>query len=535
MSQRMLWSSEVSLSSLVRDSLFRAARVFAPAVLPALAFISFAPAWAQYPGQIKKQDDKAAPELRAVGVVEYTGEAGHPKASRLIPISLYDGHELQDAGVYLARPYPLALEGEVEYQIQLDGKAVGYFDVRGAGQQQGSWIGEGVWKPLVTPRSASQVARANVKIKLDDDEDAATDGPVLHRKAHDDDSGNGGSSGPPPDPDRPTLHKGGDASGSGSSGAGSSSGGASSGGSSGQASDPDRPTLHRSASADDTASGNTAPADPDRPRLQKKPAQQAASNTDEASVSSLPDVSDPNRPRLRRGIPADIGVTVAPTVMGLPPEMEQQVAVSDSKTIADHPWNFSWANLDDEAKMKSSLEDEARKALGLVPPPAPAKAASASKTTAAKTTGSTTASKTATAKTSAKAAVPPAPPEPAPLVDEQFHVFELAYGSGATMVLSAHTDGSGAQQKFVTLIAQPNLYGNVIVLFKNVTDAIHLDDTPRMRLIDAVDAMADNRGELLFELRGATQRQFALYRVLRGSVDKVFATGSTYFGSPTGE
>jgi hypothetical protein len=38
-----------------------------------------------------------------------------------------------------------------------------------------------------------------------------------------------------------------------------------------------------------------------------------------------------------------------------------------------------------------------------------------------------------------------------------------------------------------------------------------------------VDAMADNRGELLFELRGKTQRQFALFRVLRGSAEQMFA------------
>ena len=50
----------------------------------------------------------------------------------------------------------------------------------------------------------------------------------------------------------------------------------------------------------------------------------------------------------------------------------------------------------------------------------------------------------------------------------KFRVFELAYGSGATLVLTAHTDGPPAQQKFVTLIAQPDLYGNLLVLFKNV-------------------------------------------------------------------
>ena len=76
----------------------------------------------------------------------------------------------------------------------------------------------------------------------------------------------------------------------------------------------------------------------------------------------------------------------------------------------------------------------------------------------------------------------------------------------------------------MTLVAQPDLYGGVLVLFKSVTDSAHLDEKPQMRLVDAVDAMADNRGELLFELRGKTQRQFALFRVLRGSAEQMFAT-----------
>ena len=94
------------------------------------------------------------------------------------------------------------------------------------------------------------------------------------------------------------------------------------------------------------------------------------------------------------------------------------------------------------------------------------------------------------------------------------------------MVLTAHTDGSAAPEKSVTLVGQPDLYGNVAVLLKNVAEAAHLDDTPRMRLVDAIDAMADNRGELLFELRGQTQRQFALYRVLRGSATRIFLSGA---------
>ena len=498
-----------------RDSfglIFRRAR---PVAVVAAAALALLPAFAQYPGQVKKQD-KDAPVLRSIAVLEYTGDPGHPKASRLVPVSVYDGQRLQDGGIYLARPEPLALDGGVEYQLQLNGRAVGYFDIQGAGQAQGSWVGQGIWKPLVAPRSAAQLARAQgARIKIDED-DAATDGPVLHRKSHDeDDSGNGGSSGPPPDPDRPTLHKAPSAD-SGSGSTNSASGGSGSNGSASPAPDPDRPTLHKAPSAD-SDSGSSASADPDRPKLNKKP------TADEGSVESVSNSSDPDRPLLKRGIPADLGIDVAPTVIGLPPDMEQEVAVSDAKTIPDHPWNYTWANLDDEGKMKASLEDQARSALGLNPPAAPAPAAP-KRTTAQRTVHKT-----------AAPATPPPPPAPAPLLDEQFRVFELAYGSGATMVISAHSDGAGAQEKFVTIVAQPDLYGSVVVLLKSVTDTAHLDETPRMRLVDAVDAMGDNRGELLFELRGKTQRQFALYRVLRGSAEKLFVTGGEFIGNPAGE
>jgi hypothetical protein len=313
-------------------------------------------------------------------------------------------------------------------------------------------------------------------------------------------------------------------------------------------------------------------------------------------------MTDPDRPRLRRGGSTSDNLGVVPSLLGLPPDMVQTVAVSDAKTRPEHPWTYSWASLDDEAKMKAQLEDMARTALGLNKPPTPA---SAPKKTAA------------AARKTAKPAPPPPPPAPAPLADEEFRAFELAYGSGATLVLTAHTgapmepaqappapaptnstkpntappqsaasksdtkdnysatsarpvltrgpqakptaagavpDGaanastSGAPTipgtpatttafnhappvKYITLIAQPDLYGNMVVLLKNVTDSTQLDYTPRMMLVDAVDAMADNRGELLFEMRGATQRQFALYRVLRGQVSQIFEGGGEQLGT----
>ncbi len=463
-----------------------------PALLAAAA-LAVLPAVAQYPGQISTVD-KNAPDLRAVAVLEWTGDEAHPKASRLVPICVYDGQQLQDGGIYLARPQPLALDSDTEYKLKVDGKTVGLFDVQGAAQEQGLWVGHGDWKALAarpTPQQLAQAARRKAAWK--DEDDADSDKPILHRKQSSGDSGNNGAQAPAPDPNRPTLHRPDDTN-AGNTGDGGNS----------PPPDPDRPTLHRA--PDNTASNNGSSNSPDQPKLHKK-----NQDDDESFVEPLANI-DPNRPRLMHGQVSSFDADVSPKLMGMPVDMNQQVAVSDARNLPDHPWTFSWANPADEEKLKADLEEIARKDLGIEPPPPPP---------APKT-------KRASSAQHKKAAATPPPPPPAPLLVEQFRVFELAYGSGATSVLEAHTAGTGVDEKFLTLIAQPDLYGGVVVLFKNITDAAHLDETPRMRLIDAVDAMDDNRGELLFELRGATQRQFALYRVLRGSATQIFSTTGSF-------
>jgi len=493
-----------------------------PKIILAFALLSALPVWCQYPGQVAKSS-KGAPELRSIAVLEWTGEAGKPKACRLVPVAVMDGarlqgDQLQDGGIYMARPQPLALAGEVEYELEQNGKQIGLFDIKNSGQEEGSWVGYGAWKQLAAPKPKPSMDEvAQVKI-----EDEDSDRPVLHRKHHADEGsagsggtggsstgapGNGGSgstSTVPIDPDRPTLRKKDTSSDTADASAPATSSNA--------APDSDQPTLHRKDSNDSTASGNAAPDDSDRTGQKKSKKKKPE---DLGRVESLPDVTDPDRPRLRRGKSAGNGLDVLPTLMGLPADMQQAVAVSDAKIRPEHLWSYSWANPDDEAKMKSALEDIARDALGLklpAPPRAPAP-------------------KRAVPRKNSRLAPSAEPLPPAPLFDEHFRDFELAYGSGATLVLTARTGGPLAEQKFVTLIAQPDFYGNVLVLLKYVADGAHLDDTPRMRLIDAVDAMADNRGELLFELRGATQRQFALYRVLRGQAEKLFVTGGGVFGT----
>jgi hypothetical protein len=432
----------------------------------------------QYPGQIEKKS-KDAPTLRAVAVLEWTGDLGKPKKSRLVPITIYDGQTLHDASIYLARPHPLALAREVEYELQKNGTSIGLFDIKNAAQEMGMWVGYGSWKavPSAKPPAAKPI--------IDTGFDANDDKPVLHRK-HSDAGSKSDSTASAQDPDRPTLHK-----------PTSDEGKDKSDPAPNPAQDPDRPTIR----------SEKPPIDSAGPVLHKH----SDGDSNDGEHASF---TDPDRPRLMRGKQSGgNSLEVLPSLLGFPPEMEQTIAVSDSRSRPEHTWEYKWANPEDEDKMKSALEDIARTALGLKRPVSPSAARRASSRRTDKPTSSL---------------------EPLALV-EKFRVFELAYGSGATMVLSAHTDGPENSQKFVTLIAQPDLYGNPLILLKTVTDPAHVDETPQMRLIDAVDALADNRGELLFELRGAGQRQFALYRILRGTAEKIFVSGGGEFGVAPGE
>ena len=93
------------------------------------------------------------------------------------------------------------------------------------------------------------------------------------------------------------------------------------------------------------------------------------------------------------------------------------------------------------------------------------------------------------------------------------------------MVLSAHSTGTPV--KYVTIVAEPDFYGQPKVLLKQVTADNALDVSPRFRLVDAVDTEGNGRADLIFELRGQTFRQFAIYRIAGGTATRVFETQPT--------
>jgi len=267
-----------------------------------------------------------------------------------------------------------------------------------------------------------------------------------------------------------------------------------------------------------TAGGSSSSDDPDRPTLKRhtpEEAKKAAAANDVGGVSSIGSLNDdPNRPNLHRGKPTS-AMTEAdlPRLTGLPSNLHQMIAVSDAVNRDSHPFTLDW---DDEAQHQAILQKMqalARaqlaaygKAPATMPPPAATKKPAA----------------TATHSRHAAAATPPQP-----LLDEELKAYTLSYGGDATYVYSANTGGTGAALRYVTIVAQADALGEIKPAIQSVTDAIHLDRTPKMHFVDVVDAEASNRASLLFELRSQNARQFALYRVIASHPEQIFLTGTT--------
>jgi hypothetical protein len=267
--------------------------------------------------------------------------------------------------------------------------------------------------------------------------------------------------------------------------------------------------------------------DPDRPTLHKHT--ETNSNDNGAPVSATMDV-DPDRPRLRRGRPENLESLDVPAniqiakLAGKPENLEHMIAVSDAKTREPHNFVYSWTDPDDEKKMQAALEDMAKNLLAgkALKPAISSQTATAKKATTTATNRSTVHRPVSRA----TAKKPPAPVLP-DLADEQFKAYELTFGGGATLVFSAQSTMPDGKVKYVTLIAQPDFNGVPQVIFKQVTSEDELDVIPRMQLVDAVDTDADNRGELIFELAGKTDRQYAIYKVADRSVEQVFSTAGS--------
>ncbi len=458
----------------------------------AFALVSLCtPAHAQYVGRVATTQNNQ-PTLRAIAVLEYTGNLDDPTASRLVPIAVWDGENYQPGGQYLAQPVPLTVQTGTQYMLEHAGTPKGFFDVKSASNANGSWIAIGNYQKPATPHYA-RLHRSRIPPVMFGGGDSTPH--FAHVPAGDTSRGAAKTSAqnnaPPVDSDRPVLHR--------------------------RAGDSDS-----SSGSQDTADthSNAPPIDPDRPIMREPagpmPASTAANAPGGEAPETVTDTNDPNRPHLFYGKPSnpekldqETKIEIA-RLAGHQQDIEQMVAVSDAVNRPVHSYVYSWPDPDDEAKLKSALESIAQKFLAKSAPPAPS--AHETKTIASHHTAQKT------RRTAAKKPVAPALPV---LTDEHFTAYQLTYGGGATLVFSAST-GEGDAARYITLIAQPDFSGTPIVLFKSITSWPELNYIPRMKLIDAVDTKADNSAQLVFALETQTSRSYAIYSVQNNAVQELF-------------
>ena len=133
------------------------------------------------------------------------------------------------------------------------------------------------------------------------------------------------------------------------------------------------------------------------------------------------------------------------------------------------------------------------------------------------------------------AATRKAPPLPktAAITDYDLHAFDLDFSNSPTLVLTAKlpvaaakTPHTGEFDYFVTVVARVDIDGTPQKIFSSVTDSNYLDAFPRLQLIDAVDADANGRGDLLFRQYSDGGVSYGLYRVYPYSLRKIFEGGA---------
>lgn len=491
--------------------------------------------------------------VRAVGVYEWTGDLGKPTASRLVPIALYINGAFQDAGVYMAQPVPFALDTGNIYELKQAGADKGTVTLEYArhlqtanGDYEDGWMGYGSFKAPAPPKPllAKGLPPARTAGIMSSVKDVADPNqPVLIRRAGSESTDSApaasaqtsaapaanttaaasipaGENNPADDPDRPILKRpANESAGSGGSGS-TSSGSSTTTATKGSASNGSTTASATPASPPETSTAGSSPeTDSDRPTLKRRTPEEARQAKMEAQtdapgmVASLND--DPNRPVLRPGRPAGsaTGQDLAKLV-GMPKDMHQIVAVSDAVDREPHVFTRKWEDAGERAAILAKIETMAHAKLT---------AYAAANTPAA---GKDSAKKPAASRTRRRAVKSAAPP-PEALLDEELNGYELSYGADPTYVYTAHTAGTGAALRFVTVVAQTDEMGELKPVMTSVTDAAHLDRTPEMKFVDVVDADASNRASLLFELKEQDTRQFALYRVIAGQSQQVFLSGTT--------
>ncbi len=478
------------------------------------------------PGERKGPRKKDAGP-RAVGVLQLAANS----KSTLVPIAILIGGKFWDATAYKADPIPMALETGTVYEAERAGSSMGLFTVSSALHSKAAnvpspWIGTGQWLPAgsETAKTALKAETAPVGIDTSDHPPRLTRDPqkVAPPPA---------SSAPPSTPPPSTAPSSGD--------------------------EPPRlskgtPPPQSAPPAGSNPEGQAQPGQGPPPPAagDKKAGDTKLSDTKQDDRANIPasdsGASEGSRPTLRRGkpvgpLPEDevpgyskpgaVASSAAPATAGKTPEavadkgpVQLIPAISDATGPDPRSFAFQWLK-DEEGERRQQMTALAKEQIRAYVD-ARAKARSAPKPA-----GAPAARRSSQTATSTKIAAKVKDPV---LENVQMNAYDLWGNNQPVLVLSAeaHMPPPPAGSAFsaidselqysILLVAYPDTYNNLHKIYAGVTDKYHLDLTPRLELVDALDADGDLRGELLFRETSDNGTGWVIYRASQDKLWKLF-------------
>ncbi|MGD1024131.1 MAG: hypothetical protein ABR880_15195 [Candidatus Sulfotelmatobacter sp.] len=492
------------------------------------------------PAEIKKPKKVKGP--RALGLVQFGGSG---KAT-LIPVAILVDGKFYDASAYKADPIPMALESGTVYEAEQSGDSEGLFTVNGALHSKSPaspqpWIGSGTYLPQGAEAPKTTRKAENVPVGLNDSGDEP---PRLTRTS---------KAASAPDTSSGTAASGagsGDKAGAKDPAAAQTAGGASTGSASGQQAPAtaDKPTNSGNkepvpvaqtgpgqVSPGQTPPSQTSPTQGSPASTsgsKSSPGQTSTSQTSASPTSASEAEGSYYRPTLRRGKPTaaappeeDVSGTVkggkvdstptaiSATAASASAPLRTVAAISDAGGPEPQTYNFFWKTGEEEERRGQMLAlagNEVRAyAAALVKNQILAHPVTPKGGTGGR-----------------RAAVKQAEPV---FENVQFRGFDVWTTSQPVLILSAEaripgsTSVEAAAEPFsVMLVVRTDIYGNLRKLYSGVTDKYHLDVTPRLELIDVVDADGDGRGELLFRETSDVGSGYMIYRATADKLWKMF-------------
>ncbi len=466
---------------------------------------------------------------RALAILQM-GEKGK---TSLVPIAIMIDGKFWDASAYKADPVPMALESGTVYEVERDGSSQGLFTVGSALHSNAvngpvPWLATGSWVPAGTETKSTVMTARAVPLGLTDTdapprltrdptkvypENPAASGPAASSP------NSGGSSDGPPRLNKPEPSP------------------SSSPSSSGSGDEP--PRLSKPASSSDSqpsSSGQTGSGTGSAQTSTNSSPAPAKPGSGKASTQENVPVDDSgagaaDRPLLRRGKPAvsfadedfpgysKPGVTAsakpastAAKSESTPGPLQLIPAISDAHGPEPHSYAFEWLT-GEESQRHDQMVALAKEQL-----------ASYLKAQAKEEIKPE-------ARPSRTSHREPAKKMPEPILENvKMIAYDLWLSNQPVIVFSAdaHMPPDAQTGEFsnltysITIVGYPDIYNNVHKLYVGVTDKYHLDVTPRLDLIDAVDADGDGRGELLFRETSDAGTGWVVYRASADSLWKMY-------------